>query len=193
MTDAAGPLNVTGAFVVDWFGTTSCVACTALIIYDYSITIDQEVQHIWKTRLNLTSVLFVITRYCSLLVVLGYVAFDLFPTSRSSCLGLWFFMSAAQTLLTTASGIFFVLRTWAIWGRHLLPLAILTPLGLAAIALPATISLATRYVGFEPKLHYGRCVMASMVPNALVIRRTEPTQIVSRNVNANSFLFIQFC
>ncbi|KAI0783814.1 hypothetical protein C8Q75DRAFT_423525 [Abortiporus biennis] len=83
MTDAAGPLNVTGAFVVDWFGTTSCVACTALIIYDYSITIDQEVQHIWKTRLNLTSVLFVITRYCSLLVVLGYVAFDLFPTSRS--------------------------------------------------------------------------------------------------------------
>ncbi|KAL4251399.1 hypothetical protein ABKN59_005554 [Abortiporus biennis] len=52
----------------DWFltvlwGFSSLIASLALIVYEHIITMDLEVEHIWKRRINTAATLFVLLRY----------------------------------------------------------------------------------------------------------------------------------
>ncbi|KAI0794831.1 hypothetical protein C8Q75DRAFT_747617 [Abortiporus biennis] len=147
-------------FWMAFFGTASYVSMAALAIYDYFITFDQEVQHIWKTKFNLSSTIFVVNRYFNLFAVVGFAAVQLFPRTRLSCLGLSFSIWVSITVSEIAFSFFFVVRTWAIWGQQFLPLLVLTPLALSVIAFNAALNFATTYGGIYPlQTPYGGCIM----------------------------------
>ncbi|KAL4254937.1 hypothetical protein ABKN59_004340 [Abortiporus biennis] len=147
-------------FWIDFFTTASYVSVCALTAYDYCITFGQEVQHIWKTRFNLSSVIFVVNRYATIFSVWGFTAVDLFPRTRSLEVGASFIVTLADLLSEIAVLTFFVVRTWAIWGQHFLPLVILTPLALGVATLDGIFNLAIAYEGFSPlPSPFGGCVI----------------------------------
>ncbi|KAL4251377.1 hypothetical protein ABKN59_005566 [Abortiporus biennis] len=76
--------EIVNSFWVAFFGTASYVSMAALAVYDYCITFDQELQYIWKKKtFNLSSAIFIVNRYATLMVVLGTAALELFPRTRT--------------------------------------------------------------------------------------------------------------
>ncbi|KAI0783809.1 hypothetical protein C8Q75DRAFT_423117 [Abortiporus biennis] len=51
----------------------------ALVPFDYCLTFDQEVEQIWRKRINLSSALFLINRYTTIVAILTNNALELFP------------------------------------------------------------------------------------------------------------------
>ncbi|EGO03965.1 hypothetical protein SERLA73DRAFT_69772 [Serpula lacrymans var. lacrymans S7.3] len=49
-------------------------ACYSLVVYDHTLTLDQEIQHLWSTRRGLSHVLFYLLRYLALCIVVIDVA-----------------------------------------------------------------------------------------------------------------------
>ncbi|KAI0783802.1 hypothetical protein C8Q75DRAFT_810593 [Abortiporus biennis] len=178
--------DIIQGFWADFYGTASYVSMAALAIYDHCITFDREVQHIWSRRFNLSSAIFIVNRYLNLLGILALTSIQLFsrtPSSgrRHSCLGLWYFVSIALIFQDIADLSFFVVRTWAIWGRHLLPLLVLAPFGLSVAALNSLDNFETKYGGLYPlQSPYGGCLLISTVPDNLS-RRFSPI-IISRMI-----------
>jgi len=95
------------------------VASTALLIYDYFLTLPREVSLIWPSKWSLIKVLFLLTRYTPFIdagLSLHY-HFQSSPrvetcqlvVSLNSCL----FFSG-----TAASQIILTMRTWAVWDRN---------------------------------------------------------------------------
>ncbi|KAI0783791.1 hypothetical protein C8Q75DRAFT_736619 [Abortiporus biennis] len=164
--------EIVEGFWVAFFGTASYVAMAgisfitvddgitthtslALATFDYCITFDQEVELIWRRRLNLTSVIFVVNRYLVLFFAIGSAAFQLFARTRLSCLALWFSTAVAPLLIQLCYRSFFVLRIWAIWGQHILPLVVLIPLALGIIALDEVANLGRAYKVLDCSAAFG--------------------------------------
>ncbi|KAL4245450.1 hypothetical protein ABKN59_007975 [Abortiporus biennis] len=173
--------EIVEGFWVAFFGTASYVAMAALATFDYCITFDQEVELIWRRRLNLTSVIFVVNRYLVLFFAIGSAAFQLFARTRlvspplflsQRCLALWFSTAVAPLLIQLCYRSFFVLRIWAIWGQHILPLVVLIPLALGIIALDEVANLGRAYKGVSPlQSPYGGCIMAPTITHKMATRR----------------------
>ncbi|KAI0783811.1 hypothetical protein C8Q75DRAFT_782194 [Abortiporus biennis] len=143
-----------------FFTTASTVSIASVAVYDYLLTFDQENQHIWRRRFNLSSTVFVVNRYTIIFSILGNVAFGFISGTHSSCLGLWFSISVSATVSEIASLIFFVVRIWAIWGQHFLPLLILTPLAICLIVINAVLNFPVTYAGIiHLQYPYGGCVI----------------------------------
>ncbi|KAI0786252.1 hypothetical protein C8Q75DRAFT_288012 [Abortiporus biennis] len=79
MANASADLE---GFWVDFIGTASYVSMSTLAVYDYFITFDQEVRHIWKQKFNVSSVIYIVIRYANLYGILGSTAFELFARTR---------------------------------------------------------------------------------------------------------------
>ncbi|KAI0783788.1 hypothetical protein C8Q75DRAFT_810583 [Abortiporus biennis] len=95
------------SFWVAFFGTASYVSIAALALYDHCITIDREVQHIWKKRLNILSVFFIVNRYALLIATLGMASTELFPRARSM-----YEIQTSFNLSPSSSDIFLILAVW---------------------------------------------------------------------------------
>ncbi|KAL4251468.1 hypothetical protein ABKN59_005712 [Abortiporus biennis] len=160
--------EIVEGFWVDFFGTASYVSMAALALYDYCITFDEEVEQVWKRRCNLSSIVFVINRYSNLYAVFAIIAFELFARTHFRLVCVWMFFSASVFFSVSQLAIltFVVIRTWAIWGRHFLPLVMLTPLALGVTALDAVNNLAHIYEGFSPmQSPYGGCLLIPSISN----------------------------
>ncbi|KAL4252769.1 hypothetical protein ABKN59_005416 [Abortiporus biennis] len=178
----------TEVFWIDYYGTVSYSSMVALVVYDYSITIDREVENIWKKKFNLSSWIFIINRYATLFAASGIATFQMFPRTRLrlvsrsgcffciinnfySCLGLWFSTIMASVILQTATLCFYIIRTWAIWGQHPLPPLVLTPLAISVITLNGLFNLAQTYEGISPlQSPYGGCILSPTISNELLNR-----------------------
>jgi hypothetical protein len=72
----------------DMLTRTKCLAFSslALVIYDYLITLDDEITHFWDRswlrRISNTTVLFLVNRYCSI-VTLGIIVYYLIMQDMS--------------------------------------------------------------------------------------------------------------
>ncbi|KAI0783789.1 hypothetical protein C8Q75DRAFT_736617 [Abortiporus biennis] len=125
--------EIVEGFWVDFFHAASYFSVVALAVYDCCITFDREVEHIWKRRSNVSTVIFVVVRYANLYNLIGNTALQFLPPTRSSIL---YHSNYEYHRLNEFSLLaFFVLRTWAIWGQHVLPILVLTPLGIGVIIL----------------------------------------------------------
>ncbi|KAL4246665.1 hypothetical protein ABKN59_008853 [Abortiporus biennis] len=122
-------------FITESFTVNVSMAATALVVYDSVITFDREVEAIWKKKINIASVLFVMNRYGMIVYAVLTVLVYFGEPERVVCEragNLWLAASALVQLVKTA---FFLIRTWAIWGHHWLPVAILLPLGTAVMSM----------------------------------------------------------
>ncbi|KAI0785671.1 hypothetical protein C8Q75DRAFT_809263 [Abortiporus biennis] len=119
----------TEVFWIDYYGTVSYSSMVALVVYDYSITIDREVENIWKKKFNLSSWIFIVNRYATLFAASGIAAFQMFPRTR-----LFSMLNDVNHYFDPLTG-FYIIRTWAIWGQHPLPPLVLTPLAISVITL----------------------------------------------------------
>ncbi|KAL4242431.1 hypothetical protein ABKN59_011813 [Abortiporus biennis] len=148
-----------------FFTTASTVSIASVAVYDYLLTFDQENQHIWRRRFNLSSTVFVVNRYTIIFSILGNVAFGFISGTHSRSVValydcLWFSISVSATVSEIASLIFFVVRIWAIWGQHFLPLLILTPLAICLIVINAVLNFPVTYAGIiHLQYPYGGCVI----------------------------------
>ncbi|KAI0781921.1 hypothetical protein C8Q75DRAFT_812066 [Abortiporus biennis] len=98
--------EIVNSFWVAFFGTASYVSMAALAVYDYCITFDQELQYIWKKKtFNLSSAIFIVNRYATLMVVLGTAALELFPRTLQDAFsalgGVLSFLVLCSTLAKT--------------------------------------------------------------------------------------------
>ncbi|TFK79572.1 hypothetical protein K466DRAFT_505347, partial [Polyporus arcularius HHB13444] len=96
----------------------SCAA-TALVLYEHAITLGTEVQQVWKREVSGATVLFILTRYMTLLNRL-FVAISLSPihSRESSCP-----VSRSMSYLHADLGIFYqaiaAVRVYALWSRDI--------------------------------------------------------------------------
>ncbi|KAL4245146.1 hypothetical protein ABKN59_010531 [Abortiporus biennis] len=117
----------------------------ALAVYDYCITLDQEVEKIWKRRFNLSSAIFVAVRYTTLCAVLGNSALNLFPPTHSASLSFLSLCNRIQVLIHTCR--------------------VLIPLVLSGIIIDAVFNFAITYGGISSlQLPYGGCILVSNLP-----------------------------
>ncbi|KAL4247648.1 hypothetical protein ABKN59_007651 [Abortiporus biennis] len=139
-------------FWMAFFGTASYVSMAALAIYDYFITFDQEVQHIWKTKFNLSSTIFVVNRYFNLFAVVGFAAVQLFPRTRLVSLPVALIRAYSHSHFAELSGsIVFNL------GIHH---GIRNSIFIFLCSFNAALNFATTYGGIYPlQTPYGGCIM----------------------------------
>ncbi|KAF9007741.1 hypothetical protein BDZ89DRAFT_1168438 [Hymenopellis radicata] len=95
------------------------VSATALYVFDYLLTLEQEVELIWGSEWTITKLLYLVTRY-SPFVNAGVILWQqLTPNmSAENCVLVvkmdgW--MATAGIMLAE---VILTLRTWAIWNRH---------------------------------------------------------------------------
>ncbi|KIP02600.1 hypothetical protein PHLGIDRAFT_78912 [Phlebiopsis gigantea 11061_1 CR5-6] len=99
----------------------------ALVVYEYAITVNQELTFIWKRKLTGATALFVANRYLSVLLTIIQIAPSL-PIE-------WY------VLLEHKSSIFSALRVYAIWGRN--------TMFFIAVLLPNMVPFATNIVSIK--------------------------------------------
>lgn len=56
-----------------------------LSIYDVLLTFDEEVDRIWKRRVSTASILFLLNRYCNILIPVGVIVSNFGPQTRVVC------------------------------------------------------------------------------------------------------------
>ena len=58
---------------------------SALYIYDVLLTFDEEVDRIWERRVSTASILFLLNRYCNILIPVGVIVSNFGPQTRVVC------------------------------------------------------------------------------------------------------------
>jgi len=113
-------------------------ALATLGLYDYCLTLDREIQHIWKRKFNWVSVLFCVNRY--LVPIISIFIFwknaSSVPSGRS-CTALVLAQMIVDILLSVCAAVFYATQTFALFERHILLLLLASVLGLS----PPVISL----------------------------------------------------
>lgn len=81
--------------LTSWSHSVVCVQCTWMLklelifihlsIYDVLLTFDEEVDRIWKRRVSTASILFLLNRYCNILIPVGAIVSNFGPQTRVVC------------------------------------------------------------------------------------------------------------
>ncbi|KAF8997479.1 hypothetical protein BDQ17DRAFT_1363194 [Cyathus striatus] len=102
------------------------VAGATLLVFDYFLTLEMEISYIWKWRLGLLDVLYLITRYLPIANIVLMYKYDevitsvpFSPTADSPSCPVIFATNGWLCLIGIAlAEIVLALRTWALWGKH---------------------------------------------------------------------------
>ncbi|KAJ4479642.1 hypothetical protein C8J55DRAFT_606166 [Lentinula edodes] len=110
-------------------------ASLAFLYYDYGLTLDEEVEHIWGMNFSSSTLLYILCRYAMLANLLYLLA-------HLNKLGLscdtWYKIIAALAVLGRAAVIVtFTLRTYVVWAQSRIVLISLVMLGLATVLTDA--------------------------------------------------------
>ncbi|KAF9028010.1 hypothetical protein BDZ89DRAFT_1160472 [Hymenopellis radicata] len=148
-------------------------ACVAMFLYDYCLTVYDEIRYIWKPRrISLTSVTFILARY----PVFASVILILLPAyvnqRGNHTVLLSDVVTALRLLGIIASEFILAVRTWAIWEKSRIILITLTVFSVSAI-VPAAVVVAKDIstARVDPVIaSYSNCRMIiSEVTNAYVV------------------------
>ncbi|KAF8840387.1 hypothetical protein BDN67DRAFT_951686 [Paxillus ammoniavirescens] len=113
-------MSLPQSFLQDlWIRKSVGLAGYSCLVYDYILTLDEEVRFIWKAPWSITKVTFLVNRYGNLLgqtfihvVETGWIVHD----SQDLCQRFNLFISIFMTLAAESIHILVLLRAWAIWG-----------------------------------------------------------------------------
>ncbi|CAE6489282.1 unnamed protein product [Rhizoctonia solani] len=113
--------------------TYLAVASLCVLVYDFAITIDQEVKFVWRQRWSFGKVMYIFIRYATILMMVGHVACmyaylyyssTLFkPTQLCSYFSRRYRCRAIETtfvwsevIIIIAGSSVLIVRTWLLWG-----------------------------------------------------------------------------
>ncbi|KZT50993.1 hypothetical protein CALCODRAFT_155132 [Calocera cornea HHB12733] len=118
-----------------------CVAAT-LFVYDYTLSLTQEIDLIWRSKWTPMKCLFLFIRYIGFIDVMGYFYVELGSSvTYTACKGVLYWLLCSTAVVTyVCSTLVFGLRTWAIWNRSR-PSAII--IGLAWMSTVVLVSVFT--------------------------------------------------
>ncbi|KAF9070047.1 hypothetical protein BDP27DRAFT_654999 [Rhodocollybia butyracea] len=123
-------------------GQSIIYASATLLLYDYCLTIGNEVRYIWRRPVSMSSGAFVIARYGAMAEMILILVPNLRgPVENSLLTG----AGILRLILILASGFIVAIRTWAIWNRSRRILIALTIFSLATM-IPAVVIVGERIV-----------------------------------------------
>ncbi|EJD40830.1 hypothetical protein AURDEDRAFT_186801 [Auricularia subglabra TFB-10046 SS5] len=95
------------------------LACLTWMLYDYLITLNDEIEFIWTRKWTFTTVLFLLMRWSTLLLLLNQVVFFVFleNVSKSSCDALSWGTAIATAVVLLEVEIVLQLRIYAMYER----------------------------------------------------------------------------
>ncbi|KAH7913289.1 hypothetical protein BJ138DRAFT_1146324 [Hygrophoropsis aurantiaca] len=94
------------------------VAAATILAYDYLLTFDLELQHIWRARWSILKVLYILTRYLPFFGMVPLMYHVITGLGIDACRILVWFAGIIYTSGMAAS-VVLLLRTWAVWGRNM--------------------------------------------------------------------------
>jgi len=151
------------------FVEANLMGTTALMVYEYFITLDDEVELIWK-KPNSSAIkwLFLFIRYFSLTSqlitqVVSHVLFKTLPVARHSCMGVYVWrLVACQTVLTLVE-LVLIHRVNALYQNRTLMIMLVCYLGAEAFALGFDCGI------FCPRLEFGPTCLSNLSVSAVAI------------------------
>jgi len=158
MSTSAEDLSV---YQVEQLVSYFSISPIAFVLYDWLMCLDLEVEHIWKSRLSITTLLYVVNRYISVpSAVFSFT--DGVGYSRISCVTLDNIGSIFFVMSLFAASIFSAFRVWAIWGRNWIPFLVIFTVGLITPGINIYAATTIRLDGISPmQLPYGGCLWSS--------------------------------
>ncbi|KAG2082821.1 hypothetical protein BD769DRAFT_1398275, partial [Suillus cothurnatus] len=104
-----------------WVRQIFCTTGHMLLVYDYLLTLEDEVCYIWNRPWTVVKVMFLINRYGNL-IVQTFIRLEeaglLSHNSQVFCQCFELFTSCCMGLSAESIHIIVLMRTWAIWGTH---------------------------------------------------------------------------
>lgn len=97
--------------------TTDKVIAAVILVYDYMLTLEQEVKLLWPTKLTTAKVLFLVARYTPFLDLVGVVITYHLLDSPRACTVLYTYALWSYTVGICITEVILALRCWAVWGR----------------------------------------------------------------------------
>ncbi|KAF9035722.1 hypothetical protein BDZ89DRAFT_480978 [Hymenopellis radicata] len=95
------------------------VSATALYVFDYLLTLEQEVDLIWGSKWTITKLLYLVTRYSTFVTAGVFLWTDVTPNmSAENCLVVYKMDGWLATAGVVLAEVILTLRTWAVWNRH---------------------------------------------------------------------------
>ncbi|GJE85289.1 hypothetical protein PsYK624_013680 [Phanerochaete sordida] len=121
------------------------LAVTAMVVYEYLITLDREVAAVWKRKFAATSMLLLSVRWVMLLIQI----IDWLPSTPGRCKPLGILEQVLIVIAYVQTALFSALRACAIWERNLTIFLVVICLGLvpAATNIFAITRGSYQYVG----------------------------------------------
>jgi len=148
------------------------LAIATLYVYDCAITIDAEVEHIWRRKLNWGTVLFIVNRYTSLLAIVLQIFQILFPYSLMTCKVTGNFVGALNIVSFSVLPIFSCMRVWAL-SHHLSSQRYLSTfvflLGCVPVAANLYYNIFFEYAISPLPMPYGGCSPQSTLSNRTLL------------------------
>ncbi|KAF9033055.1 hypothetical protein BDZ89DRAFT_947948, partial [Hymenopellis radicata] len=88
-------------------------------VYDYLLTLDQEVELVWRAKWNVTKILYLATRYLPFVDIVVVLWHQVMPNmSLNDCSVAYKINGWMITLGISLAEAILTLRTWAVWNRH---------------------------------------------------------------------------
>ncbi|KLO17241.1 hypothetical protein SCHPADRAFT_937268 [Schizopora paradoxa] len=108
-----------------WIVRFTAVATLAVLVYEYIITVDDEIKHMWSPKLTLGRVLYFMNRYLPFISTVINVNIFVVNTTPSSCRPEYLVAGAVAFIeFLTAVFVLFT-RAYAVWAQNRAMLAIL--------------------------------------------------------------------
>lgn len=119
----------------------NAVAAVSIVVYDYFLTLDLEIEHIWKSRWSIGKVLFLINRYYTLTFdLIFYINGQFNPhLSDAFCLRWWRWGGGSGVFTFALAQMILQLRLYALYGKSKKLLIFMGGCFFIAIATSATL------------------------------------------------------
>ncbi|KAJ7144237.1 hypothetical protein C8R44DRAFT_759640 [Mycena epipterygia] len=153
------------------------VASLCILIYDYLVCIDEEVELMWKNRWGVAKIVYLWNRYFSLIVVslnTSVIVRDI--SSSQVCLSWLKVQGAASTVLIATVDFVLMLRVWILYGRHTWMVWVFALLGIAEVITMSIVDFFA-FAQMREYVHLGSIVKgcyAYNVPRFLTIYAAAP-------------------
>lgn len=142
------------------------------MLYEYSITLDDEVELIWKKpHSSVIKWLFLFIRYFSLasqiiIQILSHELFKTLPVARQSCMGIYVWRLVACQTVLTAVELVLIHRVNALYQNRALMIGLVCYLGAEALALALDCGI------YCPRLQFSPTCLSNLAVDAVVIYGT---------------------
>ncbi|TDL21235.1 hypothetical protein BD410DRAFT_789993 [Rickenella mellea] len=136
LDDSLRQVAITTASALTTKGYGDAITFT-LLAYDYVVTIDVELAHIWRQRFTGATAFFLLNRYLFLLSVCLKWIFRYYTSNNYLvCAGLGISIDFLDfDVIATTVKLIFTLRTWAIWMRSWRVLVCISLLGIGKVGM----------------------------------------------------------